>query len=204
MDFSERYIAPTVVLNPDRNSPLGTEEVFGPILTIFSFNSFDECIKLINSRDKPLALYYFGKSRVNMERLKNHTSSGNLTWNDCIFHYACHDLPFGGVGTSGISKMYGVEGFRAMSHPKSIMEKFDLDKYPLTMRYPPHTQEKQRNFLKLKHALGFSMNTAKKNMKRIVILGLLAFLAYKGHLNPLKKVFTSVRSYTASFFTPKL
>ena len=203
VDLAEKYIAPTVVLNPDRNSPLGTEEVFGPVLSIFSFSNFDECIELINSRDKPLALYYFGKSSKNMERLKNSTSSGNLTWNDCVFHYACHDLPFGGVGTSGISKMYGVEGFRAMSHPKSIVEKYSLDRYPLTMRYPPHTEEKQRKFMRLKHVLGFSLNAAKKNMKRAAIVGVLVLLAYKGHLDPLREVFTSISSYGASFFAPK-
>ena len=204
VDFKERYIAPTVILNPDLNSPVGSQEIFGPILVIFTYNKIEECIELINSREKPLALYYFGGSRKNMELIKLQTSSGNLTWNDCVFHYSCCDLPFGGVGTSGISKMFGEEGFRAMCHPKSVAERFTINSYPASLRYPPFTESSQKSFLRLKHYLGFSVNNAKSTVKKTALLAFILYLAYKGHLDPIGKALNSLKRYAYKAINPRL
>lgn len=202
VDFKERYIAPTVILNPDKNSSVGSQEVFGPILVVFTFNNFEECVELINSREKPLALYYFGNNKKHMEQLKTRTSSGNLTWNDCVFHYSMCDLPFGGVGTSGVSKMFGEEGFRAMSHPRSIVEKFTLD--GVAVRYPPYTESSTKSFMRLKSLLGFSVNNAKRTLKKTAVLALIGFLAYKGYLDPIKETISPLSDYVFSFFKPKI
>ena len=195
VDFSERYISPTVILNPNLDSPLGSQEVFGPILVVFTYNQIEECIDLINSREKPLALYYFGESKKNLELINSKTSSGNLTWNDCIMHVACCDLPFGGVGNSGISKMGGKEGFKAMSHPKSVAERSTNNRYPASIRFPPYTESNQKTFFKIKNLLGFSAVKAKYVVKGTVIAGILGFLAYKGHLDSVKQCVNSIGSY---------
>lgn len=183
VDFKEKYIAPTIVLNPHKDSPLGSQEVFGPILVVFTFENFDDVVQLVNSREKPLALYYFGSNKKNFEILKTRTSSGNITWNDCVFHYSCCDLPFGGVGNSGISAMFGEEGFRAMSHNKSVMEKPTLNFGPLNLRYPPYTPENQKEFFKTKARMNFNVSSMKCFGKGVMAVILLGILAYKGYLD---------------------
>ena len=203
VDFKERYIAPTIILNPDLNSPVGSQEIFGPILVVRTFNNIDECIELINSREKPLALYYFGGSRQNMELINSQTSSGNFTWNDCVFHAACCDLPFGGVGNSGLSKMGGIEGFKAMSNHKSVAERFTLNSYPASLRFPPYTESSKKSFLKVKYYLGFSVNHAICLMKSIAIVGAVGVLAYKGYLDPVKETLTSLVNIASGYIAPK-
>ncbi|OMJ85066.1 hypothetical protein SteCoe_13722 [Stentor coeruleus] len=205
VDVKEKYIAPTVILNPRKDVPLGCQEVFGPVLVVFPFNNIEECIEIINSREKPLALYYFGNNKQNMELLKNKTSSGNITWNDCIMHYTICDLPFGGVGNSGLSKMFGEEGFRAMSHAKSVLERGTNNRYPASVRFPPYTEEKQRTFNRLKGWMNFSLRSAKCNMKKAAVIAVIGFLAYQGYLNPvlsklveMKNVLTTIASGKAN------
>lgn len=183
VDYKEKYIAPTIILEPHRESPVGNQEVFGPILVVFPFDNFDEVVQIVNSREKPLALYYFGSNKQNFETLKTRTSSGNITWNDCVFHYSCCDLPFGGVGNSGVSAMFGEEGFRAMSHNKSVMEKPALNFGPLNLRYPPYTPYNQKEFFKTKGRLNFNVSSMKTFGKRALIVALLGVLAYKGYLD---------------------
>ena len=139
-------MTPTVVLNPDKESPLMQDEIFGPILPVYSYQTFDEVIKMINEKDKPLVVYYFGKSCCggNYKRLEKETSSGSLVVNETIFHVGNPDLPFGGVGFSGYGRYHGFEGFKAFSNAKSILLKPVLNFYPYTNVYPPWTQEKQK------------------------------------------------------------
>ena len=183
VDLKEKYIAPTIILNPNKDSPVGSQEVFGPILVVYTFDDFGEVLDLINSREKPLALYYFGNNKKHFEDIKLRTSSGNVTWNDCVFHYTCCDLPFGGVGNSGISAMFGEEGFRAMSHNKSVMEKPALNVGPLNLRYPPYTPANQKGFFRTKKMMGFNVSSMITARNYAIAAAVLGILAYKGYLN---------------------
>jgi aldehyde dehydrogenase (NAD+) len=204
IDLPERYISPTVVLSPDKNSPLAKEEVFGPVLVVFPFNSIEECIEEVNSRDKPLALYYFGSSRQHLEALKNSTSSGSVTWNDCVYHYICGDVPFGGVGNSGISKIFGEEGFRAMSHAKGVFEKYALNPYPLSIRYPPFTESNQRLYFFLKKYTWISYNKVFKAAQITAVAGLVVALAYNGYLEPAAHALSSAYTSVLSLINPRI
>lgn len=96
------------------------QEIFGPILPVVSYRSIDEVIAFVNARPRPLALYHFGADGADRRRLLDRTTSGNVRLNTTLMHYAQDDLPFGGVGASGIGAYHGIEGFRAMSHAKGI------------------------------------------------------------------------------------
>jgi len=98
------------------------EEIFGPLLPIRTCQGIDEVIAHVNARPRPLALYYFGPAGENRDKLLTRTTSGNVTINNTLLHYAQDDLPFGGVGASGIGAYHGVEGFRALSHAKGVFE----------------------------------------------------------------------------------
>lgn len=116
----ERYISPTIIdgLKPD--DPIMQEEIFGPVLPVFSFNETDEAIYFINGREKPLALYYFGKNRQAWDVLRK-TSSGGTCINDTIMHVANGALPFGGVGNSGMGRYHGKDSFLAFSNQRSVI-----------------------------------------------------------------------------------
>ena len=105
-DVRQRYVAPTLIDDPDDDSPAMTEEIFGPLLPVKTFRHIDEAIGYVNRRDKPLALYYFGDRRE-AERVLDRTSSGGACVNDTIVHLANGRLPFGGVGESGFGKYHG-------------------------------------------------------------------------------------------------
>lgn len=115
-----RTLAPTLVVGADDNSAIMQEEIFGPILPIRTYRDLDEVIGYINARPRPLALYYFGDRDQACERVLQRTTSGNVGINNTILHVAQDDLPFGGVGPSGMGAYHGIEGFRAMSHAKGV------------------------------------------------------------------------------------
>ncbi len=119
-DKSERFIAPTVVDNVKRDSPIMTEEIFGPIFPIVTFSDIDEAVQFVTGREKPLALYYFGDKKSAKYVLK-HTSSGGACINDTIMHIANENMPFGGVGNSGMSSYHGVESFNVFSHRRAVV-----------------------------------------------------------------------------------
>ena len=119
-DKSERFIAPTIIDNVSPESPIMQEEIFGPIFPIVTFSETEEAIDFVNSREKPLALYYFGDNKT-AEHLLRHTSSGGACVNDTIMHIANERLPFGGVGNSGMSSYHGKESFDVFSHRRSVV-----------------------------------------------------------------------------------
>lgn len=116
----ERTLVPTLVVNADDEAPIMQEEIFGPILPVRSYRSIDEIIAYVNARPRPLALYYFGAEDDDCARLLARTTSGNVGINNTLMHVAQDDLPFGGVGPSGMGAYHGIEGFRAMSHAKGV------------------------------------------------------------------------------------
>lgn len=119
-DRASRYIAPTIIDNVDPASPIMQEEIFGPIFPIVTFTTTDEAIAFVNDREKPLALYYFGDS-ASAKRVLRNTSSGGACVNDTIMHIVNENLPFGGVGNSGMSSYHGIESFKVFSHTRAVV-----------------------------------------------------------------------------------
>lgn len=115
-------LAPTVVLGVTDEMKIAHQEIFGPILPIFPYRDISEAIAYVNARPRPLALYYFGGDSAERRKVLDRTTSGNVTINGTIMHVTQDDLPFGGVGASGIGAYHGVEGFRRLSHAKGIYE----------------------------------------------------------------------------------
>lgn len=115
-----RTLAPVLIVGADDDTAVMREEIFGPLLPVRTYRSLDEAIGYINARPRPLALYYFGKEGADSEALLKCTTSGNVGINNTLMHVAVDDLPFGGVGPSGMGAYHGIEGFRAMSHAKGV------------------------------------------------------------------------------------
>jgi coniferyl-aldehyde dehydrogenase len=114
------------------------EEIFGPVLPVKTYKSVGEAIDYVNGRDRPLGLYYFGHDAGEREQVLTRTISGGVTVNDVIFHVSMEDLPFGGVGPSGIGSYHGVEGFREFSHARSVYTQPKIDVAKLGGFKPPY------------------------------------------------------------------
>jgi aldehyde dehydrogenase (NAD+) len=132
---------PTVVVDPDTGSRLMTEEIFGPILPIVSVGSVDEAIRHVNSGPKPLAAYVFSSSRRTQERVAATVPSGGTVINHAMMHCLVPQLPFGGVGTSGMGAYHGQWGFEAFSHRKAVMSK--ATKPDPSLLYPPYSDKEK-------------------------------------------------------------
>ena len=115
-----RTIAPTLVVGAGDAAEIMREEISGPILPVRTYRTIDEAIDYVNARPRPLVLYYFGGRDAECEKLLARTTSGNVGINNTLMHFAQDDLPFGGVGPSGMGAYHGIEGFRAMSHAKGV------------------------------------------------------------------------------------
>ena len=113
---------PVALVNISEEALIMQEEVFGPILPIVAINDIDSTIRYINERPIPLALYWFGKNKEVMNRILNETRSGGVTINDTLLHAAVEDLPFGGIGPSGMGAYHGKAGFDTFSHRKSVLQ----------------------------------------------------------------------------------
>ncbi|HIC7210511.1 coniferyl aldehyde dehydrogenase [Burkholderia stabilis] len=116
----KRTLAPTLIVGARDDTAVMQEEIFGPILPVRTYRTIDEVIDYVNARPRPLALYYFGERDGDCETLLKRTTSGNVGINNTLLHVAQEDLPFGGVGPSGMGAYHGIEGFRAMSHAKGV------------------------------------------------------------------------------------
>ncbi|MGH6949742.1 MAG: coniferyl aldehyde dehydrogenase [Vitreimonas sp.] len=122
-DFSQQEhhkIPPTLIVGATDEMTVMQEEIFGPVLPVRSYDAIEETITEINARPKPLALYYFGEDKAEGEALLARTHSGGVTVNDVIFHVSMPDLPFGGVGPSGMGAYHGHRGFLEFSHEKAV------------------------------------------------------------------------------------
>lgn len=117
-----RYIEPTILINLTDEMLVMQEEIFGPIFPIVSYSTLEEAISYVNSKPKPLALYYFGAKSEDTYKVLRETSSGNAVINDCVIHYLHMELPFGGVNNSGIGKAHGYYGFLAFSNEKGVLK----------------------------------------------------------------------------------
>ena len=119
---SAHKIAPTLLIDPPEDSAVMREEIFGPVMPIKSYESLDETLDYVNSHDRPLGLYYFGTDQQETQQVLNQTTSGGVTLNDVVMHVAQEDLPFGGVGPSGMGAYHGEDGFRTFSHAKAVFK----------------------------------------------------------------------------------
>ena len=132
----EKRISPTLIKIDNRNDPLMKEELFGPLLPILSIKNLDQAISDFKLLPKPLALYLFGGGEKEQGKLLSMTSSGGVCFNDVVLQAGIPELPFGGVGTSGMGKYHGKAGFDNFTHYKSVLKRpFWLD---LNFRYPPY------------------------------------------------------------------
>lgn len=139
IDENSRYFSPTLLTGVEPESPVMSEEIFGPILPIVEVRDVDDAIAFINARDKPLALYVFSESERTRKRLEAETSSGAVVYGTVILHLAIPGLPFGGVGPSGMGSYHGERTISTFSHEKAIFEK---PQRPNLTRFiePPYTR----------------------------------------------------------------
>ncbi|MFN3757106.1 MAG: aldehyde dehydrogenase [Flavobacterium sp.] len=141
-----RYIAPTLIDEPEMNDPIMQEEIFGPILPIISYSTFEDIEKVISQNEKPLALYVFSENKEFSETIIRKFSFGGGCVNDCIMHLVNHRLPFGGIGNSGMGAYHGKHGFETFSHKKAIVKRGTSLDIPL--RYAPYNKRmKWKKFL---------------------------------------------------------
>jgi coniferyl-aldehyde dehydrogenase len=115
-----RKLAPVIVLNVSDDMAIMQDEIFGPALPVMTYRTIDEAINYINHKPRPLALYYFGHNSEDRRKVLTRTTSGNVTINDTLMHYVQDDIPFGGIGMSGMGAYHGIEGFRSLSHAKGM------------------------------------------------------------------------------------
>ena len=139
-DEADGYIAPTVLRNPREGSPLMTEEIFGPILPVLAVPDVAAAIDYVNRRPKPIALYLFSNDAKTEERVVSATSSGGVCVNSTLWHIANPQLPFGGVGPSGMGAYHGRATFEIFSHHKSVLTRGT--RFDPKLMYPPYTRLK--------------------------------------------------------------
>jgi len=141
-DFSKQQgthkIPPTLLPEPPEDLKVLQEEIFGPLLPIRTYREFSETIDYINAGPRPLAAYYFGSDATEQEAVETRTTSGGMCINDVIMHVGQEELPFGGVGPSGMGSYHGLEGFRTFSHAKSIYRQTNLNFAKISGFLPPY------------------------------------------------------------------
>lgn len=143
INIEKRFFPPALLTDVPWDSLLMNEEIFGPILPIFSYDSEDEVIERVNQNPKPLALYIFSKNKTFQKKILKATSSGTACVNDCVVHFAHPEMPFGGVNESGIGKSHGYYGFLAFSNEKPVLRQ--KSGFTTTYAfYPPYTRWTKR------------------------------------------------------------
>ena len=113
-------MAPHIVVDVTDDMQIMQEEIFGPILPVKLYSDIKDAVAYINARPRPLSLYYFGSDASERDYVLNNTVSGGVTVNDVVLHYAQEDLPFGGIGLSGMGAYHGRDGFYEFSHKKAV------------------------------------------------------------------------------------
>jgi acyl-CoA reductase-like NAD-dependent aldehyde dehydrogenase len=146
-DISEKYIAPTILDNVKPQDAVMQEEIFGPLMPIIGYDKLEDAIALVKSGGKPLALYIFSGNKACQQKILQETSSGNASVNECLMHVGQFNLPFGGVGDSGIGQYHGKLSFDIFSHRKGVLKKSTLSDLPL--RFPPYDAKKVSMLKKL-------------------------------------------------------
>ena len=146
-DVSDRYIAPTILKNVKEDDAVMQEEIFGPILPVISVSSVESAIGFVNRHEKPLALYVFAGDEAAQDRVLSGTSAGGTVLNHVWLHLSVPELPFGGVGESGMGAYHGRQSFETFSHRRSVLKKPTLPDPPIL--FPPYSSRKLRWLKKL-------------------------------------------------------
>ena len=133
-----RKIPISLILNPSADLQVMKDEVFGPLLPVLTYQSMEEVVSYINKQPRPLAAYLFSHDKLEQEYISKNIISGGMCINDLLNHIAQHDLPFGGVGASGMGRYHGIEGFKTFSNAKSIYQRGRVNSAQLL--YPPYAQ----------------------------------------------------------------
>lgn len=170
-DLDDKYIQPTVLVDVRPDDLVMQEEIFGPILPILTVNDLKEAIDFINGREKPLAVYIFSNNRADVDLFVKSTSSGGVCVNDTMMHFSCANLPFGGVGNSGLGAYHDSYSFDTFTHKKGTLVK-KINKIGESLqsaRYPPFNDRKI-SFLTtmMKRRGGFGV----KNLLYFLVFGL--------------------------------
>ncbi|CAH8644891.1 unnamed protein product [Schistosoma bovis] len=139
-DVNDKYFAPTVVFDVDEEDILMQDEIFGPILPVLSVKSPSEAIRIINSKEKPLAIYVFTRNKSVFDDFKMATSSGAIMMNDCTVHSLIPNIPFGGIGHSGIGNYHGRYSIETFSHRRPVILKSEVEYINNKIRYYPYTE----------------------------------------------------------------
>ena len=147
VDAANQALETTIVVDPDPASELMTGEIFGPILPVLTVRSLDEAINFVNAREKPLAAYIFSNARAEQQRVIEEVPAGGTVVNHIAMHVLAPQLPFGGVGDSGMGAYHGKWGFEAFSHRKSVLVK--RAKPDLKLIYPPYSERDKKILRKL-------------------------------------------------------
>lgn len=136
---TDTYLSPMVVEGVPLDSTLMQEEIFGPILPILEYDNIDDALKLVNEREKPLALYIFSSKNKNIRHILNHTSAGGTCVNEVVLHVSQPNLPFGGINNSGIGKSHGKWGFNDFVNERAVMRQH-LPYSATELLYPPYNK----------------------------------------------------------------
>ena len=140
-DRSKHKIPLHLIVDPSDDMLCMQDEIFGPIMNIKTYRELDDCIQFINARPRPLALYYFGKDKIEQEYVLQNTISGGVSVNDIAMHFACDDMPFGGVGESGMGNYHGFEGFKTFSHARAVFKQGVVNLNKLAGTLPPFSDK---------------------------------------------------------------
>lgn len=141
-DAAERFIAPTILTNVPVEADVMRDEIFGPILPVFTFRSIDEAIATVRTRPKPLAMYIFARDRGVAKHVIGSTTAGGTVVNNTVIHFVHPNLPFGGIGESGLGSYHGEAGFRTFSHERAVLRQG----WPALFSsfYPPYTEKARK------------------------------------------------------------
>lgn len=181
-DEKSNYIEPTIVADVKPSDPIMKDEIFGPVLPIVPVKDVTEALDLINSREKPLALYVFSKNNATVKRILDSTSSGGVTVNDTLMHPSLSTLPFGGVGNSGMGAYHGKFSFDTFSHKRACLIRPAGLENTNDIRYPPYTSRKMsimRYALKTKAKGTFSFIFS---YIPVLVIGILLGVIFKAFL----------------------
>jgi coniferyl-aldehyde dehydrogenase len=138
----EQRIPIHLVIDPAESLKVMQDEIFGPVMIVKPYKELDECINYIADHPHPLGLYYFGDDKAEQKYVLEHTQSGGVTINDVLMHISNIELPFGGVGNSGMGNYQGLEGFRTFSHARSVYTQGWVNLPKLAGTMPPYNTEK--------------------------------------------------------------
>lgn len=146
-DMSERFISPTLLCPPDiEGAACMREEIFGPLLPVFTYSEIEEPLHYINQNEKPLALYIFSENKVLTKKVIASTASGGVCVNDTVSHIINTELPFGGVGYSGMGRYHGKYGFQTFSYERAVLRRSTRIK--MSLAFPPFTDKKLKTIKK--------------------------------------------------------